>query len=141
MTEKGINSLLRYYDALASKIQMKTITGTGTHNTSSNAFSIAFNFAFTFVYCFGTEGYAPMVATNGFTPSNIVYSSQLTASYAQVLAFVSGQFNYYPKTNIKKSSDGKTIYWYYTDGGTNGGTGAAWGYDGSGKKYALIAMA
>lgn len=80
-----------------------------------------------------------MVVTSGFTPSNIVYSSQLTTSYTQVLAFVSGQFNGYPKTNIKKSSDGKTIYWYYTDNGS--GTGASWGYDGSGKKYVLIGMA
>lgn len=116
--EKGINSLLRlYYDAMP-KIEIVTITGDGTTpKTSSQQISISFSIAPVLLIYLGDSSSsvsynycAAHTDSGGFSYGyyTIFPQSLSTSSYNLV------QFYYqdYNKFYMKRSSDGKTLYWY-----------------------------
>ena len=96
---------------------MKTRTGTGSASSSSPA-NITFDFAPTFVYgmvvCY-TQSNKYWCAdidssASGFTRYKGLRVDHVTTSFT-VIRWTSSASNN-PDVYIKKSSDGKTIYWY-----------------------------
>lgn len=102
-------------DALASKIQivLREGTGAGGANSSSNSASITFNFAPAIVKVLG-YGYTYSDSSQ-FMFYNDEYqgcvTSYLTTSYVKMRAMSGYVYSDY-SSYVKKSSDGKTIYWY-----------------------------
>lgn len=89
--------------------------GTGSLGTSSSPISITFSFAPTVVIPMeiavtssNCSGYIDLNRSNE-TP--ILKANSLSTSFAVNSGWKSGNSPYYGKY-IKKSSDGKTIYWY-----------------------------
>lgn len=103
-------------DALATamggaKIQTGSYTGTGTYG-SSNPCSLTFDFVPQLFTLFSSNGQA--VSNNlGTYHLNV---SQLTTTYKSVASYSNGSYNYGGGEDytlyMKKSSDGKTLFWY-----------------------------
>ena len=103
------------FDALKNKIQMKSRAGTGSSSESSPC-SLTFDFAPSILTLLGivqavSRGYGflyPGACAPGadFSKLTTTFSSHLMMSYTSSSGGING---------VKKSSDGKTIYWYGTD--------------------------
>ena len=121
--EKGINSLLRlYYDAINGvKFQFKYYTGNGTSRQSSNPASLTFDFAPTVIlfvgYTDNKDGsrfqdaikFSTYMGSAAYPGADM---TKLTTSYLYCDMMTASMNSSSVKIMVKKSSDGKTIYWY-----------------------------
>ena len=109
---KAVNSGL-------GQVEVKSHVGTGTGSaTSSNIkpVSITFSFAPKVVIYIGNQNSNGFYSTLGITGNNIMISSILTTEYKNFVGFKGGSTG---TSNGKKSSDGKTFYWYTIDGSSS----------------------
>lgn len=101
-------------DAIKGTFQIKSRTGTGSSSSSSPA-SITFDFAPSIIIPLeyktdSSGGYINLYYSNYWT---ILRTDNLTTSFAQTGW---GHCNSIARSlRVKKSSDGKTIYWYLWD--------------------------
>ena len=105
--------LFLYIDACYGKSQLKSRVGNGlkgSEASESNACSITFNFAPSIVYPFGNmSGKSIYLIYRNY--SYAVIMDSLSTSYTQAYWYsYRDSYNY-----MKKSSDGKTLYWYCND--------------------------
>ena len=114
------NSYRTYLGLLGNKNQTQVVhfIGTGADSATSPA-SITFNFAPSLVmFCSyyyehdGDKNYLDMITQNARDNYTHIDMSLLTTDYQKGLAPVS--YNDYSNGYAKKSSDGKTLYWYNT---------------------------
>ncbi len=100
----------------AAKIEVKTYAGTGGYG-SSNPCSVTFSFAPKIVLMLGwiqgESKYQMSINGIGYTYcSNTIFCDVLGTTYSEVAGFSFSGTNNGPGRFAKKSSDGKTIYWY-----------------------------
>lgn len=101
---------LLYYDA-TRKIEIKSYNGTGTAGSSSSPTSVTFSFDPNYILCCGYK------SSNAFRNKDYSFTcvemSVLTTSF-QLFDAWGYSYNSYSgqSMRLKKSSDGKTIYWY-----------------------------
>ena len=100
---------------MSGKIQFTAITGTGTAGSSSSPISISFNFAPTVAILVGFNQYNTVYLDQRSITQRGLPVSSLTTSFQEAYAFTKGSGI---RTNAKKSSDGKTVYWYVNYGGS-----------------------
>ena len=115
------------------RIQFKTRAGTGSSPSSSSPCSLSFDFSPTFIVCLGrySSSYfeGPAITADSYFTSyhNGSPFSNLTTSFVSRGSMSAGS-----GSNVKKSSDGKTIYWY--------GNNAETSLNVSGYTYCFLAM-
>ena len=120
---EGINPLPNYFlliydnDAFKGKMQFKTYTGKSS--SSSNVYSITFNFAPSIVMFASRNSYGDTIGGNC-----IVMDTINASSYTDFSGWYGNSSSY--KISAKKSSDGKTLYWY--NGGVSSGTNGVIGF-------------
>lgn len=125
------------YDAMAGKLQLISRAGTGATSSSSDPCFITFSFApsiiFSIMYFNGTKGYALFPSNNS---NHIVSMSNISTSFNNNEdAFIDSGSNgtFY----TKKSSNGKTLYWYYRYSENN----AFYSYNTIGRTYYFLGIA
>ncbi len=130
----------------AVKIQTGSYVGTGTYG-ASNPCSLTFDFApmmaimlgfkntsNTFVSVFGSYYFTASSST--YNTNCVMYTQSVSTSYTSTVVFSYGQVNS-ANTFGKKSSDGKTYYWYFD--GTATST-AGYQFNTSGYTYYWLAI-
>ena len=101
---------LLYYDA-SKKIEIKSYVGTGTAGSSSSPTSVSFSFNPDYIwFCGAKYSYGFHGMSDSFA---CVEMALLTTSFERYDAWGQSYNNYSGSSmSLKKSSDGKTIYWY-----------------------------
>lgn len=103
-----------FIDALKCKLQYKTRTGLGGSASSTNPCSLSFNFAPDIIWCIPAEGVYN--DSSGKIAYLYTYNPYAYGAVKMSLITTSFQSTYFcangTTVQAKKSSDGKTLYWY-----------------------------
>lgn len=135
-TDATINDVFAALAVTPVQIVAGSYTGTGTYG-SANPNSLTFDFEPKMLVLFDSKGLVLSQSTGGTYGelAAIGYCPALTTSYVQQALF-NNEFNYDGTryyTFAKKSSDGKTVFWYHTyDAGKQ--------YNYSSKTYLYLAI-
>lgn len=138
----GVSSLSALISALSAggvaRIEMGSYTGTGTWG-SSNPTSLTFSFVPKVVFLLECDG-AFIPESDDYKKRWAMLGDSLTTEYAQYRGFgyndsISSSSGF---THGKKSTDGKTFYWYFTIGKT--GDHSKYQFNTSGVVYRYLAI-
>lgn len=137
--------LFLYYDAISNKFQVLFRQGTGTVGTASSPISITFAFAPKIISIMYVVLINVAYTSVSFTHTNLnsypwCNMEIITTSYSQQSALNAGNGSGYTMVycQIKKSSDGKTVYYYNSYTGEYAGTASTM-YNDSNCKYLVLA--